>query len=1337
MAANIGDNWGVYELNASEFLPLSKQLEQNVKDLEAQQLILQAQDRKHRLLDSGLGFTSEATIIANSDAESDDFGDDFELPSAPNEAKAEFALQHSTTNVSDASATRQQCVSHLLEGTVRVPLGGAVLTQVRQPCSEHQPANKTEENEPYFPLAMDVDASTTEEDGKVTKEKESELPDFNLQQEDGSEPAEIVFKQSLHVESIIQASINEAEDTAVKEKESEVSNFNPQQEDGSEQLDIMMEEDPCVKAIIHADPQHHGSAEGLKAGAPDTPDAVMLLPADNQKAIETVPSVETFADPSRHNMAIGIAEEMNPANPAKVGDNMVYELTASEFLPQSKQLEQNLKSLEAQRLICDAQHRKQYLLDSGLGFSSEATVIANAEAESDDFGDNFELPSAPSEAVVEFTLQQSTANVSDVSATRQQCVSHLLEGTVHAPPGGSLLAQVFAPLRVLRRLRVHGPPSEPQPATKTEGNEPDTPTAIEVDTPTTDADGSPTKEKGLDLPDFNSQQEYTFEQLKGRAIADESCAVAVIHADPQPHGNAKDLKAGTLHTPDAVLLPADDRIATEAIPSVETVAKLNEQDEIDAPVTVADDSTIEEESELPNLNLRQIDGSGQLNITIDEPHAHVEPSIHADPHQHGSAKDLKAGMLDTPDAVVVLLPDDQNTTEAIPSVETVATLSEHDKAVAIAEKMNPANWPLAADMQACIEELKDPTKPPDTDNNCCLPCSIPCKDKTCNCKLGYTCDKKKCNTLCKGAKSVLQWWTDGFTPRWKLLFMLCKIVLYAILLVAVTVKFIITFSQRESIVFDSITFALSLLGFTVSFVYAVVFCFRRHREIWHTLCEIFLWIVLKVGKYCCCCKKFRCLEKLKKKEESSCKHTAAEKYVKEIEKFKPPQTRCQKFSTYIGNTSEILLTIIDDGILTIVFILSLYSFMGKQDFAIFYGSVEVGRIFSFITLVVSTLKLIFIAHGIRIISIAMNVQSLDKKVERDSEAMEVELPNKLIRYFFSFQSRLVSHALLSSLFQLYGIFALSWKIIQDNCNVVAAPSRLVGNGTNGTIIINSSPHPAGAPFTCSIPPLVNGFTIYNILYIAMVPTLLGYTSFFVCNTPWLVEYMQTITMWTYMQIEYMTGFKVREEDKVAAEGEDSNDGQDGRDGKGGVKDAHISPLLQLLRIFCADLLYDVSDEELQEAGAKAEQVRQTVKNDFDTDVKNFGSNNLSRTFIKLGKVMFFVPAAIIGALQVILFIIHLSFLGCGTCSTGSVLAVFSSAVSVDAAVVFTPLVILFVLTSAPGPWIGMFWILVVFGILVTVAAIVAIVVGIVALLVLLYVLAACAGSNPPKRNRAY
>ena len=700
-------------------------------------------------------------------------------------------------------------------------------------------------------------------------------------------------------------------------------------------------------------------------------------------------------------------------------------------------------------------------------------------------------------------------------------------------------------------------------------------------------------------------------------------------------------------------------------------------------------------------NPQQEGGSKQMGNLMEE-NPQIDVIVHVNSQLHNNTEDLQDGALDTPDAVVISLPAHENTPETVPSPELVARPSNHDKAVGIAKNVNPAYWPQSADLQATIEELKEPTDLPDDECSCCLGCSIPCTYKDETYELGYNCTKQKCFVLCKGAKSVLQYWTDGFTPRWKLVLMFAKILIYGVLAMVAVAKFSINYLQGENIKFDSINFACTLCGSMVSLAYTIVFIIRRRREVRIILVEVCTWIALAVYKCCCCCCTIRPLEDLKRCEESKLKPGKAEKYVDEMKTFKPSQNCCQQCTALLGNISEVLLTIADDVFLSIVFIISLYNFMGKQEFTIFYGNVKKAHICGFVLLVLSALKLIIFVHGLRVYSIAANVRALDKKVERDSEVMEVELPNKYLRYFLSFQWRLVFHALLSSTFQLYGIFALSWKIIQDSCSLVEAPSLAAAAGSTG------------APFTCNFPS-VNGFTVYNILYIVIVPPLLGYTSFFVCNTPWLVEYMQTITMWTYLQIEYTTGHRVRK-DRIGGLSDIGRYGVNAQLCRVNERDAYTSPVMQLLRIFCGDMLCDVSTEELRTVGANAERVRRDILSDHDHDALNFGTNCVSRAFMMLGQVLFFTPAAIIGALQVVLFIIHLSFLGC--CFTNDVHAVLSPSVLDDFKILFTPLIFLFLVTSIPGPWMGLFWLFIVITIILIVATIVAFVLALVAVVVL-------------------
>ena len=994
------------------------------------------------------------------------------------------------------------------------------------------------------------------------------------------------------------------------------------------------------------------------------------------------------ADPQHH-----YSEELR----TRVGAN---ERCAGELQAVEEQMEQNIRDVEAfeaQRLIVETEHNE---IDSSFE-RSEAATIVNPEAECDDSGDS-KSPTVESGAKAKLPPQRSTRSLSSVPATREQ---RLLEGTVHQQPGGTVLAEVH---RLL---------SKDQQAPETEDNEPPDllPMDVNVEASTSDENGS----------------------------------------------------------------------ETEAISSPKAVANPSEYDKIGVSAAKEDGSaTAENNTEMPNFNSQQDGGPKELVVVMGEPH--VDAVILANPLHQSNTEELEAGVLDSPDVVITIPADDQNMPDTVPSPETVATPSNHDKAVGIAKRMDPANWPQRPVIQDVANQVKKPTRPPNdakADNdadeeNCCLRCcywasSIRCKCKGKAFEPGYKCTKEDRKVLAKGIVGVFQYWTDGFTPHWKFLWMVAKIILYFVLSVALAVTFVIDYHQGENIVFDCISFAFSCWGIIVSVGYTVLFCIRWRRELCITIRDLCCFAIPKFCTcialffYKCCTIKFVKKEKQKKPEEEEelkereeseekDKHEKAEKYVSEMQKFKPAQNSFGRFTALVGNTSEVLLTIVDDVILTVVFILSLYSFMGKQKFTLFYGSVRAGSVFSFIVLVLSTLKLIFFVHGLRLISIAMNVRALDKKIETDSDDMKLKLPNKFIRYCFSFQSRLVFHVVASSAFQLYGIFALSWKIIQDSCSAVAAPSIPMDNEDWSCTSLVSS-----APYTCNLHPMVNGFTIYNILYIAIAPTLLGYTSFFICNTPWLVEYMRTITMWSYFNMACTAGCRVRtkrEDDKVAERGKIAgccacfkNCGQD-EAGQGGGgqdvvgkaaedtklckvsdKDAYMSPMLQLIRLFGGNLLCNVTAEELREVGANAERERQAILEDHNRDAVKFGTNFVSKAVTILGQAMFFVPAAIIGVLQVILFIVHLSFMGC--CINGDVFAVLSPSVLTDAAVVFVPLMFLFLLTSTPGPWMGLFWISVVVGIIATVAALVASVeVVVVVALLLCCVLVVCLGSSSSRRN---
>ena len=120
MASDAGGSIGANERYTSELLAVEEQMEQNIKDVEAfeaqrlaieiEQNIKEAQrfvvETEHNEIDSSFE-RSEAAIIVNPEAESEDSGNDSKSPSAPSDAEAKLPPQQFTRSQSSASATRE------------------------------------------------------------------------------------------------------------------------------------------------------------------------------------------------------------------------------------------------------------------------------------------------------------------------------------------------------------------------------------------------------------------------------------------------------------------------------------------------------------------------------------------------------------------------------------------------------------------------------------------------------------------------------------------------------------------------------------------------------------------------------------------------------------------------------------------------------------------------------------------------------------------------------------------------------------------------------------------------------------------------------------------------------------------------------------------------------------------------------------------------------------------------------------------------------------------------------------------------------------------------------
>ena len=543
----------------------------------------------------------------------------------------------------------------------------------------------------------------------------------------------------------------------------------------------------------------------------------------------------------------------------------------------------------------------------------------------------------------------------------------------------------------------------------------------------------------------------------------------------------------------------------------------------------------------------------------------------------------------------------------------------------------------------------------DDENQCSDVCCSPANSNTCKpaCKFSFRISKLQKLAVRQGIWRLINFWTDGLSFSWRLAFVLLKIFIYLCLLIFTVGSFIYNATERRSVIpFDIISFILVVIGKVVTVTHAFLFIFRHQRDI--RLCCTRL-----CHPICGRCRRRHVNPD--EAEEDQRGLDEAETYVMHMEqKLNRQKGKCAQFRVVIGNFSELLLTIVNDVLGTVVFIMSLYSFVGGQHYALFYGDLHWSHFFVFGYLVFSTILLLFATHAFRVFTVGKNIYRLDKKVDGNTRHLELPIPNTFCKVMLSFQWRLVAHVALSSVFQLYAVFALSWKIIQDNCSPVSHPVPTASSSSgNGTVL----------PFVCDIPQFANGYTIYNILYIAIAPTVLGLVTFFVSNAPSFVEYMQLVATSSYRQMERL----ITEE----------HDGVEG-----------CSPITELVKGFCSDLDCSFSIPALNSVEQRARTSVQNLIVELNRDAS--GSDNyFIRNVYKLFDATFFLPAFLVGTLHLGLFLIHICFMTCtakGCFDTVSIFSIFQHHdANRELLGVVIPLAILFLLASFPGPWISLFW----------------------------------------------
>ena len=861
------------------------------------------------------------------------------------------------------------------------------------------------------------------------------------------------------------------------------------------------------------------------------------------------------------------------------------------------------------------------------------------------FGDGNNYVSLQPVRTGEVKQSQTQSFIIGDGLTRQ--VSSVLEGTVHQQPGGRLIAQTDSHLLSKESLTTLPVPDnlmsveeaadmpEMEGRATSQQSEQNGPGSTEVkeealytyayedlpDDIKVEAGATLQPEQTPGSPALEDEPQYIYMNSPGDT-AEEGQAIVPNQGQPEPRLNVQDYSEVITNEH---ALPADDKIDIEQSQGVPSAYP---------------------------LVLNSMEGPREQNASK-QPIGCLQPGGLESYPRNGAG----AGSMDAE-----LQANETNLEENL------------KKTIALAAEVGEYNRPSVDDILSIVREYKTPSYSSYSDDEscslgkCCAPCSY--------CKCGFVATKERCSAVHKGVQEVVDVWSDGVTPLWKLAFVIIRIFIYLCLLTFTVGSFIYHFAEERSVIpFDGVSFGLVVIGKLVALTHAFLYICRHHQD-----------IRLNCQESCCrirdLCRRAQRGYNPNEAEENQNDQDEAEEYVLAMKR----KLRARKGKgALFRNFSEVLLTIVNDGIGTVVFIMSLYSFVGGQHYALFYVTFQWGHFFSFGRLVSSSILLLFATHFLRMLTIGKNIYKLNKKIKKTVKDLDLLLPNTFSTVLFSFQWRLVAHVALSSVFQLYAIFALSWKLIQDHC-IPVSPSVPSVN-TNGSMLStnNITSNNTMLPFMCDIPHFANGYTIYNILYVAFAPTVLGYIAYFICNAPSFVEYMKLIATSSY---HHMKKFS-----------EDEN---------GVLEDACDYPVIELLKIFCSDIDNSFSDNDLKGVMERAQNMGKWMVTNLNKDAPLEGKCYFITALYQLFQSAFFLPACVVGVLHIGLFAIHTFFMSCTVkgCFGANILNALINDATGELLVVLIPLVILFLLASFPGPWLGVFWICVILLVIIAVSMIV-------------------------------
>ena len=604
----------------------------------------------------------------------------------------------------------------------------------------------------------------------------------------------------------------------------------------------------------------------------------------------------------------------------------------------------------------------------------------------------------------------------------------------------------------------------------------------------------------------------------------------------------------------------------------------------------------------------------------------------------------------------------EETTDNIPSKPKVTP-----EDVETAVKENGGN-----DFHLYFHLMERDAKLPEGDFNYNCSCSCPCQ-----CLEGYSYQfsKIKVASLKEGPTTAAIQWNDRKCPNITLLFKFVKMFFYIFLLILSVFKFfskIYQPIQKGQILFNVISTLISLVGSVISTISLLNFLGRRHEEIIKLVC---------CGRQhtCCCkCTNYMAHKRITDTLEDRMKGSrCCGCWVTLLQKLNRLKTTRGKLTTIVGNFSEIILTVFGEIVSTVNIILSLYTFIGKQQYRAFYVVTEWTEVTDIIFIILSFF-LFLISHIDRIRHIAMNIYNFDKDI---AKIPEQKLKRNCCQRLFGFQGRLVIHAFLLSLLHVYCMLALAWKIIRDHCisdeEVRTTTETTVSNGA-----VFASTLPTVFEFDplreCSVPSLqpatVNVYTMYNIFYVTVLLPILSYIFLFVSNIPFFVEYSQLLHASGMYKFE--RAIEESEEEEVEK----------------GVTSHH---LLEIFSIFFQVLNPECgySEEDLRKKKERLKQERKKIQE----DVIN-GTHAAFRE--KIMAILTFPPTVILGVFHFALFALHIGFLVCRYSPQFGVaclpilddFSIFTESLPADIMVITVPTIILFLLTGFPGTFVTMMWI---------------------------------------------